>query len=112
MGIVAAVQEQESPLFDNLEMHKDPWIGAINLSEDRVKQLRQMFKCAQCCTNDHTLPSCPLMKNWIIKRKAHQDNHTESDTRSQSEGNVNSVLVSSSMEQLVSINSLNHSGLS
>jgi hypothetical protein len=63
LGIVTAVQESDPPSPDGLEFHKDSWVGAINLPEDRIKLLCQMFKCAQCHTNDHTLPSCPLMKH-------------------------------------------------
>ncbi len=94
-GFVAAVQtsmESDSSLF---EMHKEAWIGAVNLSEDHVKQLRQMFKCAQCRSNEHTFPSCPLMKNWIIRKKPRNDTSSESDSVSRSIGGVNSVLASS-----------------
>lgn len=44
----------------------------INLSEPSVCQLHQMFKCVQCCSNEHALPSFPLMKNWIINKKKGQ----------------------------------------
>jgi hypothetical protein len=73
VGFVAAVQDTPYLPSNNLETHKESWVGAINLLEDHVKKLHQMFKCVQCCTNDHTLPSCPFMKNWIIKKKLHQD---------------------------------------
>ncbi len=66
-GIVAAVHDKESSDISSFDMHPEAWIGAINLSEDFVKKLRSLFKCPQCRTNDHTLPSCPLMKNWVIK---------------------------------------------
>jgi len=32
-----------------------------------------MFKCVQCRSNDHTLPNCPLMKNWIVKKKPREN---------------------------------------
>ena len=28
-----------------------------------------MFKCPLCHSNSHTLPTCPLMKNWTITKK-------------------------------------------
>ncbi len=48
-------------------MHKDAWVGAINLSEEKVKLLRSMFKCVQCQTNDKT----PLIQRvslelWVV----------------------------------------------
>ena len=52
--------------------------GAINLDEAHVKILRSMFKCLQCCTNNHTFPSCPLLKNWVIKKKVRPDLTPES----------------------------------
>jgi hypothetical protein len=102
LGIVTAVQEADSSLPDGLELHKDAWVGAINLPEDRVKQLRQMFKCAQCRTNDHTLPSCPLLKNWIIKRKPRPDGSNDSDNSSRLVGGVNSVLADSLLKNTAS----------
>jgi hypothetical protein len=69
LGFVAAVSGLNQDGSHTFEMHKESWVGAVNLQEDFFKQLRQMFKCVQCRTNDHTLPSCPLMKNWIIKKK-------------------------------------------
>jgi hypothetical protein len=69
VGFVAAVQDDITSQNGTLEMHKDSWIGAINLPEEYVKQLRQLFKCVQCRSNEHTLTSCPLMKNWIIRKK-------------------------------------------
>jgi hypothetical protein len=101
LGIVAAVQESDPPSPDSLEFHKDSWIGAINLPEDRVKLLRQMFKCEQCCTNEHTLPSCPLMKHWIIKRKPRSDGNSKPDTSSRPAGGVNSVLAPTTNEHIM-----------
>lgn len=66
----------------------------VNLPEEYVKQLRQMFKCAQCRSNEHTLPYCPLMKNWIIKKKPRNDNNSKTESPLQSGGSVNSVLAS------------------
>lgn len=85
-------QDQVPSIPDGLELHKESWVGAINLPEEQVKQICQMFKCTQCRTNDHTLPSCPLLKNWIIKRKPRLDNNGNPDNHSKSVGGVNSVL--------------------
>ena len=95
LGTVAAVQDQDNSPTE-FTMHKEPWFGAVNLPEDLVKQLRQMFKCVQCRSNDHTLPSCPLMKNWIIKNKSRNDNNADSDSHAHHVGGVNSVLAPSS----------------
>jgi hypothetical protein len=94
VGFVAAVQDTPDPPSKNLEIHKESWVGAINLSEDHVKKLRQMFKCVQCRTNDHTLPSCPFMKNWIIKKKPCQDTNQDKTPKDTTIGGVNSVLAS------------------
>jgi hypothetical protein len=91
LGFVTAVQEGESPNQD-LTLHKESWVGAINLPEEKVKLLCQMFKCVQCHSNDHTLPSCPLMKNWIIKKKPHQENIPDKSSQPTNVGGVNSVL--------------------
>ncbi len=48
--------------------------------------------------NEHALPSCPLMKSWIIKRKPRPDNNVDSDNHSCSVSGVNSVLASSPTE--------------
>jgi hypothetical protein len=93
VGFVAAVQSPDDTNSSLFEMHKEAWVGAINLHEEYVKKLRQMFKCAQCRTNEHTLSYCPLMKNWTIKKK--QRNDTTSDMDSSPVGGVNSVSVSS-----------------
>jgi hypothetical protein len=74
------------------EIHKESWVGAINLDETHVRQLRQMFKCIQCCSNEHTLPHCPLMKNWIIKKKPRLDQVGSTSQQNTSMGGVNSVL--------------------
>jgi len=66
VGFVAQVQDTD-PDATPLEMHKDAWVGAVNLLEEKAKLLRSMFKCVQCHSDDHTLPHCPLMKNWILK---------------------------------------------
>ncbi len=60
-------------------MHKDAWIGTINLPEDKVKILRSMFKCVQCRSNDHTLPNCPLMKKWIVKKNPRENANSGGD---------------------------------
>jgi hypothetical protein len=101
LGIVTAVHDPDTKNHDGLEMHKDAWVGAINLPKDRVKLLRQMFKCAQCRSNGHTLPSCPLMKHWIIKRKPRPDGNGDSDASSTPSGGVNSVIAPTHNEQII-----------
>lgn len=96
LGFVAAVSGLNQDGSHAFEMHKESWVGAVNLQEDFFKQLRQMFKCVQCRTNDHTLPSCPLMKSWITKKKVRND-----DSSSCPVGGVNSVLASTSSDTLV-----------
>jgi len=88
------VTDSDVDSSSTLEMHKDAWVGAINLPEDQACLLRQMFKCVICHSNDHTLPCCPLMKNWVIKKKLRPDGNTTSDSDSQSKvvGGVNSVV--------------------
>jgi hypothetical protein len=54
LGLVASIQDSNGLPQSDFEMNKDEWVGAVNLHEDHVKQLRQMFKCIQCRTNDHT----------------------------------------------------------
>jgi len=78
IGMVASAQESHATSETSLVLHSDPWIGAINLDEAHVKILRSMFKCLQCCTNNHTFPSCPLLKNWVIKKKVRPDLTPES----------------------------------
>lgn len=39
-----------------------------------------LFKCPQCRTNNHTFPSCPLLKNWIIKKKVRSDSPQDTST--------------------------------
>jgi len=67
VGMVSSVQDSDGVTSVPLELHSKAWIGAINLNEDHVKVLRSLFKCPQCHTNNHTFPSCPLLKNWVIK---------------------------------------------
>ncbi len=62
------------------------------LDEAHVRQLRQMFKCVQGHSNKHTLPHCPLMKNWIIKKKPRSDQDSNTSQQNTSMGGVNSVL--------------------
>jgi len=83
-------------------MHKDAWVGAINLSEDKVKLLRSMFKCVQCRSNEHTLPNCPLMKNWIIKKKPRDTNTPELESQARPIGGVSSVATPMSSPSVVS----------
>jgi hypothetical protein len=90
VGFISQVQGDESNV-DSPEMHKDAWIGAINLPEDKVKLLRSMFKCVQCRTNDHTLPNCPLMKNWIIRKKPRESTPPDSEFQTRNVGGVSSV---------------------
>jgi hypothetical protein len=93
VGFVAAATDTSLPTPDTeFEFHKESWVGTINLLETYVKQLRSMFKCVQCRSNDHTLPSCPLMKNWIIKKKPRPDTNTDKNTKESTVGGANSVL--------------------
>jgi hypothetical protein len=71
MGMVASVQEGNEISQKKLEFHSESWIGAINLDEELVKILRSLFKFPQCRTNNHTSPSCPLLKHWSNKKKVH-----------------------------------------
>jgi hypothetical protein len=51
-------------------MHQESWVGSINLDKHHVKLICFKFiKCPQCRTIEHFFPSCPLMKNWIIKKE-------------------------------------------
>ncbi len=70
-GLVSSVQED---IGSPLELHSEVWVGAINLDEEHVKILRSLFKCPLCRTNTHTFPSCPLLKNWVLKKKVWSDN--------------------------------------
>ncbi len=67
VGFVSHVQGDGGVDSSSIEMHKDAWVGAINLSEEKVKLLRSMFKCVQCQTNDKT----PLIQRvslelWVV----------------------------------------------
>jgi hypothetical protein len=94
VGFVAAVEDTITDPTKDFEFHKEPWVGTINLPEHFVKQLCQMFKCVQCRSNDHTLPSCPLMKNWSIKKKPRSNTISDKDKTSKDSaiGGANSVL--------------------
>lgn len=93
VGFVAAVQDDITSQNGTLEMHKDSWIGAINLPEEYAKQLRQLFKCVQCRSNEHTLTSSPLMKNWIIRKKVPRtEQSNDSTSQSRPMGGINSVM--------------------
>jgi hypothetical protein len=76
-GLVSSVQED---VGSPLELHSEVWVGAINLDEEHVKILRSLFKCPLCRTNTHTFPSCPLLKNWVIKKKVRSDNGPDIST--------------------------------
>jgi hypothetical protein len=78
--MVASVQDGDTSSCPYLEIHSESWIGAINLDEEHVKILRSLFKCPQCRTNNHTFPSCPLLKNWVIKKKVRSDTLPEGST--------------------------------
>ncbi len=80
LGMVASVQDGDTSSCPYLEIHSESWIGAINLDEEHVKILRSLFKCPQCRTNNHTFPSCPLLKNWVIKKKVRSDTLPEGST--------------------------------
>jgi len=105
LGFVVAVSDDSDPDSSpsHLEMHKEAWVGAINLPEDRAHLLRQMFKCVICRCNNHTLPHCPLMKNWVIKKKQRPDGSSSSDSESKSKtvGGVNSVLAPQDTENVI-----------
>jgi len=113
IGMVASVQESSVTSETSLVLHSDPWIGAINLDETHVKILRSMFKCPQCRTNNHTFPSCPLLKNWVIKRKVRTDLPPESqpseaarsaainNTESMLEGNASSSSHLETIQEMV-----------
>jgi hypothetical protein len=77
---------------DDLEMHKDAWVGAVNLPESHARLLRQMFKCVVCRCNNHTLPYCPILKNWSIKKKPRSEPGKDSDLPPKVKGGANSVL--------------------
>jgi hypothetical protein len=94
VGFVSHVQGDGGVDSSSIEMHKDAWVGAINLSEEKVKLLRSIFKCVQCQTNDHTLPNCPLMKNWIVKKKPRDSNSSDPESQSRTVGGVSSVSAS------------------
>jgi hypothetical protein len=99
MGFVAVVQDDTTSSYGTFKMHKESLVGTVNLSEDFIKQLHQMFKCVQCCSNDHTLLSCPLMKNWIIKKKnPHLDNFNDSTSQARQVGSVNSVMAENEVQ--------------
>jgi hypothetical protein len=78
IGMVASVQESQAISETPLVLHSDPCIGAINLDEAHVKILRSIFKCPQCRTNNHTFPSCPIQKNWVIRKKVRPDSTPDS----------------------------------
>jgi len=107
-AFVAAVTPGEAQVGNltssELEMHKDAWVGAINLPEEKAKLLRQMLKCIVCRSNAHTLPYCPTLKNWSIKKKPRQEGGKDSDTPTRDDpvlrevGGANSVLAPSSLD--------------
>jgi len=94
VGFVSHVQGDGGVDSSAIEMHEDAWVGAINLSEEKGKLLRSMFKCVQCRTNDHTLPNCPLMKNGIVKKKQRDSNSSDPESQSRTVGSVSSVSAS------------------
>jgi len=94
--MVASVQEGGDGTPKNFECHPESWIGAINLNEDHVKMLRSIFKCRQCRTNNHTFPSCPLWKHWVIKKKVCIDTPQDATTT----GAVCSAYVQSQEEHI------------
>jgi hypothetical protein len=94
LGMVASVQDATEGVHKSLDFHSESWIGAINLNEDHVKMLQSLFKCPLCRTNTHTFPSCPYLRNWVIKKKTRQDLSQES---SQS-GAVHSAIVGNTEE--------------
>jgi hypothetical protein len=103
VGMVSSVQDSDGVTSVPLELHSKAWIGAINLNEDHVKVLRSLFKCPQCRTNNHTFPSCPLLKNWVIKKRVRPDPPLDSSTS----GAVRSAITSpieSVQERLASTN--------
>jgi hypothetical protein len=70
LGIAASVTDvSDGSSLSNYVMHQEPLVGAINLTKEQGRKLWSMFKCPQCRCNTHTLPTCPLMKNWTITKK-------------------------------------------
>jgi hypothetical protein len=94
VGIVASVVDVPgNSSSSDYEFHSETWIGAINLTEEQGRKLRSMFKCPQCRSNSHTLPACPLMKNWVITKKPQQPKSDNSATPFPS-GSARSAIVS------------------
>jgi hypothetical protein len=94
VGIVASVVDVPgNSSSSDYEFHSETWIGAINLTEEQGHKLHSMFKCPQCRSNSHTLPACPLMKNWVITKKPQQPKSDNSATPFPS-GSARSAIVS------------------
>jgi len=78
--MVTSVQEDNAGSENSLALQSEPWIGAINLDEAHVKIIRSLFEFTQCHTNNHTFPSCPFLKKWVIKKKVRTDSMQETST--------------------------------
>jgi hypothetical protein len=39
-----------------------------------------LYSSPQCCTNNHTFPSYPLLKHWLIKKKVRNDTPPDTNT--------------------------------
>jgi hypothetical protein len=91
IGMATAVQDTQ--YVQVLKMHKEYWAGAINLDETHVQQLHQMFKYVQCHSNEHTLPSCPLKKNWNINKMTQPDLDVNSTHHNYALGGVKAFLL-------------------
>jgi hypothetical protein len=68
----------------------------MDWNEDHVKMLRSLFQCPQCRTNNHTFPSCPLLKHWHIKKKNRSDTTPDINTT----GAVRSAYVQSQSDTI------------
>jgi hypothetical protein len=95
VGHVASVtDDHDGSLPSPYVMHQEAWVGAINLTEEQGRNLHSMFKCPQCHCNTHTLPTCPLMKNWITKKL--QPSKSDSQAETTPSGTARSAVLSTS----------------
>ena len=70
--IVSAVQTV-SDANAGFTMHEKSWIGAVNLTPKDVNELKSLFKCPLCRSNDHTYFACfGNSKYTIVKKEEHR----------------------------------------
>jgi len=55
-----------------------------------------LYSSPQCHTNNHTFPSCPLLKHWLIKKKVRNDTPPDTNTT----GAVRSAYVHSQLDNV------------